>query len=512
MNNELSELLRYSTESERALLDRLATDPASWFPLPGPQTDAYLSDADELFYGGAAGGGKTDLLIGLATTAHRRSIIFRREYPQLRSIIDRSREIIGERGTFNGSDNIWRLADGRVLEFGAAQNFDAVKKYQGRPHDLKAFDELPNFTESQYRFLIGWTRTTRVGQRTRIVGAGNPPTSAEGEWVIRRWAPWLDGQHPHPAEPGELRWYAVIDGIDTEVEDGASFERKGELITPKSRTFIPARLTDNPYLMAAGYTATLQAMPEPLRSQMLYGDFSAGAEDDPWQVIPTAWVRAAQSRWRPDGRPTITDRHGSTRPAPLTALGVDVARGGRDKTALSRRYGAWFAEVETHPGSSTPDGATVARLILQALTEGGYANIDAIGVGASVYDLCVQQAANVRPVINSAGTSEYDRSHTLTFTNVRAYAYWSLREALDPDKGDGLALPPDPELLADLCAPRWTMRTNGVQVEPKEQIIERIGRSPDKGDAVVLAALITGGLPYQGAGWDDAAADEQDDW
>jgi hypothetical protein len=452
---------------------------------------AYLSEADELFYGGAAGGGKSDLLIGLSTTAHHKSIIFRREYPQLRDIIGRSREIVGDDGAYNGADLIWRLGGGRTLEFGAVQYEDSVRKYQGRPHDLKAFDELPNFTESQYRFLIGWKRTVRAGQRTRIVGAGNPPTNAEGEWVIRRWAPWLDRQHPRPARPGELRWFVMVDGEEVEREDGTPFVWKGETLKPSSRTFIPARLSDNPYLMATDYGATLQAMPEPLRSQMLYGDFGVGLQDDPWQVIPTEWVQQAQARWRPDGRPS----------GPQTAVGVDVARGGKDATVLAPRFGTWFASAEKHPGTSTPNGPVTAGLVMAALAAGGYANIDGIGVGASVYDHCVQLGADVRSIIFSESAPGPDRTGTLRFVNLRAYAYWSLREALDPVKGDGLALPPDRELLSDLCAPRWTMRVNGVLVESKEQIKERLGRSPDYGDAVVLAALTGGDIGYMPSLW-----------
>src|SRR5713226_8673084 len=79
-----------------------------WTALPGPQTRAFQSDADEVFYGGAAGGGKSFLLLGLALTAHRDSIIFRREYPQLRELIQQSRRLLtGRGGRFNANENVW---------------------------------------------------------------------------------------------------------------------------------------------------------------------------------------------------------------------------------------------------------------------------------------------------------------------------------------------------------------------------------------------------------------------
>lgn len=477
---ELAAILPDLTPAERDLVDLLADPRAVWTPQPGPQMRAYLSEADELFYGGSAGGGKTDLLLGLALTAHRRSIVFRREYRQLSGLVDRSKEIVGERGRFNGQDLVWRgLPGGRQLEFGAVQHPGDERGFQGRPHDLKAFDELANFLESQFRFLIGWTRTTVPDQRTRVACAGNPPTSPEGEWVVRYWAPWLDGQHPNPAGPGELRWFASVDGKDVEVESGAPFGHKGETVRPKSRTFVPARLGDNAFLRDTGYAAVLQGMPEPLRTQMLYGDFSVGFEDDAFQVVPTAWVRAAQERWKQQPRPD----------GPLTRLGVDVARGGKDKTVLSRRHGTWFAELEKHPGTVTPDGPAVAALVLAALGDKAEANVDAIGVGASAYDSVRAKTDRVNAVIFSAEAPDRDRTGVLTFANLRAYAYWAMREALDPEKGDGLALPPDPELLADLTAPRWSMRPTGVLIEDKEQIVKRIGRSPDCGDAAVLALL-----------------------
>ncbi len=464
-----------------ALVEPIDVPLPEWNPLPGPQTQALESPADVIFFGGAAGGGKSDMLLGCAVTNHRRSIIFRREYPQIKGLEDRAREIIRDRGQYNASDKVWRLAKGRQLEFGAVQNPGDEQRFQGRPHDLKGFDEITHFTELQFRFLSGWLRTTVAGQRCRVICTGNPPTSAEGDWVIRFWAPWLDLQHPNPAAPGELRWFTTIDGEEREVDSGEPFEYHGEILVPKSRTFIPSRVEDNPYLMESGYRATLQSLPEPLRSKMLYGDFSAGREDDPWQVIPTAWVQSAQARWLDRRKPDL----------PMTTLGVDVARGGADSTVLSPRFGTWFAEQVSHPGKSTPDGPAVVGAILRVLNgERPSINVDVIGVGSSVYDHLRAKRLNACPMHASERSSAKDKAGQLTFRNRRAEWWWKLREALDPVDGEDLALPPDRGLLADLCAPRWKMSAQGVQIESKDDIIKRIGRSPDKGDSLVYAYAI----------------------
>jgi hypothetical protein len=116
---------------------------------------------------------------------------------------------------------------------------------------------------------------------------------------------------------------------------------------PLSRTFIPAKLSDNRYQPRTDYRAVLHAMPEPLRSKMLFGDFKAGREDNAFQVIPSEWVDAAQKRWSSArGSPLCgCPRSASTSPAAA-----------RTRPSIAPRYENWFAELQKHPGKSTPDG------------------------------------------------------------------------------------------------------------------------------------------------------------
>jgi len=478
-------LLAYLTDEERAELDSLLTsDKTIWRPLPGPQTMAFESQADIIGYGGAAGGGKTDLACGKSLTQHRKVGIFRLNGTELTGVLDRITELLGGRNGYNGKDNIWRTrrVDGVPIqvEFGSFPNPDDEKKYQGRPHDLLVFDEAANMRESAVRFLLGWLRTTVPGQKCQALLTFNPPTTAEGRWIIQFFAPWLDKKHPNPAEPGELRYFATVDGKDVEVDSGKPFTHNGELITPLSRTFIPSRISDNPYLMGTGYMAQLQSLPEPLRSQMLYGDFQAGMEDDPWQVVPTAWAEAAMARWkRPD------------KLAPMDSLGVDVARGGKDNTILARRHGMWFDKPLTYPGTQTPDGHATAGLVMSAQRDRSPMHIDVIGVGASPYDILSDARQPIYAINVSEGSKATDKSGRLTFINQRSELWWKMREALDPGNNTGIELPPDNRLLADLTAPIWWLRGKSIQVEGREEIHKRIGRSPDYASAYILALIDT---------------------
>lgn len=466
-----------SLERQAALADR------GWQPIvnqaditkPSPQEMAYESEADILLYGGSAGGGKTELLLGLSATRHKRSIIFRREHTQLRAMMDRAVDILG-RQYFNGQESRFRLPDGRMIRFGGMKDAGSEKAYQGQPHDFMGFDEVTEFLEAQFRFVIAWNRSAEEGRRCRVVAASNPPTTAEGEWVIRFWAPWLDPNHPNPAMPGELRWFVMTADGDREVDGPDEIEIDGEMLQPRSRTFIPSSVEDNPFLMATGYKAQLQALPEPLRSQMLRGDFTAGREDDPWQVIPTAWVRAAQERWTPQ-RP----------PGPMDALGVDVAMGGAAQTVMYPRYGDWFGEPIVHPGSATPDSQTTAGLVIGQLRDGAPAFIDVVGPGGEVYGHLHGQNVNAMRMAGGEPSQSVTQDGHLRFFNKRAEWWWRMREALDPMAPFPLSLPQSSQLRADLCAPRWQLQRDAIKIESKADIIKRLGRSPDHGDAAVYA-------------------------
>lgn len=482
MPSDWQQLLPFLTPQEIANLDRLLMIPKTWEPQPGPQTAAFESPADITGYGGQAGGGKTDLIVGMAHRSHHRSIIFRREFAQMNGIEERCAEIYTPLGgRYNGQKHIWRLPNDRKVELGGVSQVGDEKKFQGRPNEFIAFDEATEFVESQVRFLLGWNRSSR-GYRCRVVMTFNPPTTAEGRWIIQFFGPWLDRKHPRPAAPGELRWFiSDNDGKDREVDGPALVEVNGDMMQPLSRTFIPAKLDDNSFLRDTGYRAKLQALPEPLRSQMLYGDFDAGLEDDAMQLIPTAWVEKAMARWT-DKRPYLA----------MSAIGADIARGGRDKTVFSPRYGHWFDRQICIPGVQTPDGSAVVEKLIELKLIDAPVNMDVIGVGTSPVDIGKMHKLTIVPM-NSAerDPDARDRSGKLPFANKRAEWYWGLRESLDPDLGDDLALPPDPELKADLTAPTWKLTPRGIQVESKDDIIKRLMRSPDKGDSLVYAAART---------------------
>ena len=148
----LDELLARLTElpeksrTEAIELAVQSTQTMAWVPNPGPQTQAFLCEADELFYGGEAGGGKTDLGIGLALTAHKRSLLLRRINKDAVKIKPRIEEILGHDNGYNGQLQRWRLGERQIDIAGCEQESDK-QRFKGDPHDLIVFDEGTDFLE-----------------------------------------------------------------------------------------------------------------------------------------------------------------------------------------------------------------------------------------------------------------------------------------------------------------------------------------------------------------------------
>ncbi len=341
------------------------------------------------------------------------------------------------------------------------------------------FDEIPHFLESQFRALIGWMRSDNPNVRQRVIGAGNPPTDSEGEWVIRYWAPWLDLNHPNPAKHGELRFFVTgAEGDDVEVPSAAPVQVKGRWVKPKSRTFIPSTVADNLYLSTTGYADTLMQLPEPLRSMMAEGNFQAGRTDHVWQLIPTAWVDAAMQRWQPRAQK-----------GRMTRVGFDPSRGGMDRSSIARRHDNWVDEIITVPGVLTDDGPKAAALLAPVLRDRPPVCVDSIGIGSSALDFMRALGMRCVPIVGSEGVTTRTANGALFFKNKRAELYWRLREDLDPAGPNPLALPPDKELKTELCAHRYKVvqmgnARAGILVRDKDEVREIIGRSPDKADSV----------------------------
>lgn len=475
-----------------ALMKSVTEAPLIWHPTVGPQYNAYFSLADELLYGGAGGGGKSDLVLGLAFTAHWNSLILRRQYVDLGGMIERALEINGTRDGYSGAvpPRLYTTG-GRRIVFGAHKELGDEQSFQGQPFDLKCFDEAVQHLESQVQFHLGWLRSTRVNpdgtlQRCRAILASNPPIDAAGYWIVGRYRPWLDLNYPENkrAKAGELRWFITNpDGEDQEVDGPTPIEftvkGKKETFRPTSRTFIPAFLEDNPFLINSNYRAQQDALPEPLRSAVRDGNFMAVRADTERQVIPTQWVIEAQGRWTRDGR----------RGRPMTAMGYDPSGGGKDPAMLAMRHGPWYAPLIERKGAEAADGSMTVGFLFQHRRDLAEIVIDVGGgYASSTRERLKENGAEHTPFDGNGVGEGRDKSGLLTFTNRRAKAWWRFREALDPDQigGSEVLLPDDQQLRAELTAPTFKVDKSKITIESKDDIRKRIGRSTNRADAVIM--------------------------
>lgn len=457
-----------------------------WQPQPGPQTEGYFSEADLTLYGGAAGGGKTDLIAGLALFAHHKAAIYRQSLKSLKGLIERMNTLMRSAGLgkIAGNPPRWTGPDERMIEFGHLGLPGSEEDWQGRDHDLKAFDEGAQMDPRKILFVLGWLRTTRKDQRCRGLIATNPPLGGQGDFLNEWFAPWLDPLHPlyGIVMPGELLWAVFVDDGDSVrtvwVDGPGPVEVEGEVRTPKSRTFIPARRRDNAYL-GQDYDAQLDQMPEPMRTALKTGDFQAARQDHDWQVIPSEWIELAFQR----------HDDGVDAGKKMDVLAVDVAQGGKDKTVLQPLRGRRFDESIVRKGTDTRDGADVGALIIKERRDNALIVVDCTGGwgGDTVGFLTRENSIAVEKCVFSAQSGEVARDSRIPFYNLRAQLYWRLREALHPKSGSGLAIKRSATVKAQLTAHRWKLKGGKILIESKEDIKNRLGSSPDEADAIVEA-------------------------
>ncbi len=217
--------------------------------------------ADEILYGGAAGGGKSMALFwdAVNTCVHIPGFvaaIFRKTFPELeKTHIRKARALPKSLGTYNASNHQFNFVNGSILEFNYCKNENDVYNYQSGEWDGLYFDELTHFTEFMYTYLLSRVRTTKGGVKTKIKSGSNPGGIGH-VWVKKRFVA--------EADPFETR--EPPDRSDEEIELN---------IPPRTRCFIPALLDDNPALAEAdpGYRIFLMGLPEDQRKALLKGDW-----------------------------------------------------------------------------------------------------------------------------------------------------------------------------------------------------------------------------------------------
>jgi hypothetical protein len=488
MTLDLASLIERLTGEDKAQLEQIVAAGVTekWIPQQGPQTEAYFSKADELLYGGSAGGGKSDLLIGLALNEAHNAVIFRNGLGNVRDLENRAVAVEGHRDGFSQNIHYWNRGDGRTLEFGSLEQPGSEESWQGRRRDFMGFDEAAQQMKSRIQFVLGWAGSAKAGARTRVIFATNPPLSDEGNWLIVWFAPWLDPMYPNPAKPGELRWFVNNrEGDPVWVSGPGMYDRgDGTMSTAKSRTFIPSSLADNKYLRDTDYRSRVESLPEPMRSAMLNGNFMAARVDHQFQVFPSDWVREAQARWTPEGRKKA-----------MLSLGVDVAGGGKDREVIARLHAEnWFDVPLVHQGTDTKDGFAVAGRILAAQRGGAPIAIDMTGGwGGAPKTALKGGGVDATGCVFSEKSGAVDPASQIEFYNLRAEIMWHFRLALDPAGAlvqghpEDIALPPDAKLLAEMTTPRWSLTGGKILIEGKEEIKKRLGVSTDLLDAYMIA-------------------------
>lgn len=270
----------------------MAEPPVEIKPHEGPQTAFLESEADIAIYGGQAGGGKTWALLAEAIRnvedGGYGAVIFRRTSPQITNeggLWDESMAFYPDAGGSPRRHTLdWTFPSGANIGFRHLQHETDVLAWQGSQIAMIGFDEMTHFDESQFWYMLSRNRST-CGVPPYVRATTNPvPADDEiGGWVNRLISWWInrDTGLAIPERSGVVRWFVRLKG---ELHWGDSkaelISRYGESALPKSLTFIPAKLSDNPTLLRLdpNYRANLEALPEVERQRLAEGNWNARAQ------------------------------------------------------------------------------------------------------------------------------------------------------------------------------------------------------------------------------------------
>lgn len=432
-------------------------DPAILWKPQTTQFQMLRSSADEILFGGAKGGGKSEVLLFGALRyigcKGYKALIVRRTYPRLKELIGRSMCFRQLSGKYNKQDKTWSFPGGGTIRFGHCQNPGDELNYQGHQYHYIGFDQVEEFTEEMFLVISACGRKTD-DIPVRIRATANPGGTGR-IWVRKRW---IRDKLPNVMYFTE----GTVEGRPVKL----------------SSMYIPSSVFDNKILIDHNpeYVLFLQNLPEKLRRMYLDGDFDAGDDSD--QLIPYKLIEKAK----------VKSRLQLELPYDIY-LGVDVARFGDDKTEFALIENDTLAEIQEY---EKKDITEVARLLMNKISSCRIrpenVGIDTVGLGAGVYDICRSRGIKLTEIVSGSKPLEI-KEDPFSYRNLRSQMLWHYRERLRESKAR-IAIEDD-QFEEEAISLRYGISNEKViAAESKEEIKKRLGRSTNRLDAVVYADFV----------------------
>lgn len=466
------------------MFDNFTTDKTEWKPHLRQEQAIIVPDTVlEKFYGGAAGGGKTDLgicypLVKKCKKTNRlwyqhpqfKGLIIRRTIPELKKeLTKRCYQYYPQTGAkYNKSDRVWTWPWGAQMFLSAAEHEDDVRKYDTEQFNYIFFEELTSFLEFQYIFMLSRCRPADEDLPSCVFSASNPGNVGHG-WVRKRFV--------EPAREGNkiLRQYFYDDDGNKKLEENPLSENFGK---PKyiQRIFIKALGSDNPHLLKndPDYLTKLEALPEAEKAAKLYGDwwtFSGQVFDSfrtkrfpdepknalhciPSFVIPSWWPRVLAIDWgykaatvcywaaiSPEGRVYIYREYYVTQ--------TDVVVWGTETGELSRGENLKVIVLDTNAWDSRGEEKTIAKQFEDAFVA-VYGKLDYFSEaeGKTITSVAIEKASKARisgkilcqeylrwkqkPILKDKGKPIYDEEQAERLKRLSPIAFSRYVELFKP--------------------------------------------------------------------------------